>query len=226
MSNEDSTDKNPWPLTRKAPITAIGVLMLGIVGSTFYDLLVKPGLSTFGRLFLDVVTLGSQTAKDYAYASAALDPTPVTSLYLLQIFLIMACLPAERMIERRISKNKTFKRKLSETPDNQKIAFLKGEVGKLKWKVRILEFIFWTTFIPWLMAAIIAFSVHNQSVLIWRVFNADIAIITPHASDSEIKRLRSLFCSMKNRNDYIAIKNAINSIAEKNKIETRRIETW
>ncbi len=109
MSNENSTNSKSWFLTKQAPITVIGVLVLGIVGSTLYDLLVKPGLSTFGRFCLDVITLGSQTVKDYAYASAALDPTPVTNLYLLQIIIIAAGFPAARMIERKISTNRKEK---------------------------------------------------------------------------------------------------------------------
>ena len=103
---------------------------------------------------------------------------------------------------------------------------LKAETGRLKGKLKVLELLFWVTFIPWLMAAIVAFSVHNQSVLIWRVFNADITIISPVVSDGEIKRLRASFCSMKNRADFIEIKNEISHIATKNNIETSQIETW
>ena len=190
--------------------------------------MVKPGLSTFGRFCLDVVTLGSQTVKDYAYASAALDPTPVTSLYLLQIILLAACFPAARVIERKIAKKKeaAFKNKLDETPSYQQLTVFEDEIGRLEGKIRILELFFWVTFIPWLAAAIVAFSVHSQSVLIWRVFNADMTVIAPAVSDTEIKRLRASFCSMKNRKDYVAIQNEINNIAVKNKIETRHIETW
>jgi hypothetical protein len=213
-----------WLFTKQAPITIIGVLVLGILGSTLYDLLVKPGLSTFGRIGLDFITLGSETVKNYAYASAALDPTPVTSLYLLQIVLIIACFPAARMIGRIISKNKN--KKVDETSDEQQLTLLRQESGRLKAKLRVLEWFFWITFLPWLFLTFVAFSVHNQSILIWRVFNANITIVAPVTSDADIKQLKASYCAMKSRNDYLAIKSKIKSIASKNNIEITQIDTW
>jgi hypothetical protein len=76
--------------SKPAPITIIGVVLLGVLGSILYDLLVKPGLTTGGRVVLKILTLGSATLRDAAYESAALDPTPVTGLLLLYIPVMVA----------------------------------------------------------------------------------------------------------------------------------------
>ena len=59
---------------------------MGLISTGLWDLLFKPGLTHVGRVFLTVITLGSETMRDGAYASAALDPTPLPSLMLLLLF--------------------------------------------------------------------------------------------------------------------------------------------
>src|SRR5205807_1241025 len=65
-------------------------IILGAIGSGVWDSLAKPGLSRFGRIILNTVTLGSESARDSAYSSAALDPTPIAPLL---IILILSFIP-------------------------------------------------------------------------------------------------------------------------------------
>src|SRR2546427_8335681 len=55
-------------------------IILGIIGSGLWDMVVKPGVTGFGRFTLSLFTLGSVTLRNAAYSSAALDPTPLPAL--------------------------------------------------------------------------------------------------------------------------------------------------
>jgi hypothetical protein len=79
-------------IKERSPVTVVGIILLSITATVVYDLAVKPGLSSAGRFFLNIMTLGSQKVQDTAYAEAAIDPTPVTSLILL-LFLVGVILP-------------------------------------------------------------------------------------------------------------------------------------
>ena len=73
-------------LSKKAPLTLLGVFLLGIAVSALYDLIIKPGLNGISRVAFDTVTFSSQRIKDYSFSTAALDPTAIPSILLL-IFL-------------------------------------------------------------------------------------------------------------------------------------------
>ncbi|PYS27914.1 MAG: hypothetical protein DMF75_19615 [Acidobacteria bacterium] len=68
---------------RRIAWVVLGTVILGAVGSGLWDLLMKPGVSRFGRLFLGIITFGSKTLRDSAYSSAALDPTSLPALVIL-----------------------------------------------------------------------------------------------------------------------------------------------
>ena len=227
MSSE-SPDKASRFWTKPAPLTIVGVVLLGIVGSTLYDLLVKPGLSSFGRFCLDVVTLGSATARNAAYSSAALDPTPVTSLYILQIIILLGFLPAARMVERTLfrTREREFESRIENVVPEQRKELIAGEIGRLKRKLRFLTRFFWVVFIVWVGMAVVAFAIHNQSVVIWRAFHANLEIISPVTTESEAKQLRASFASMQNSSDYQVLRKRMEDIAEGHRLKLRSIETW
>jgi len=71
---------------KRAVLAVIGAIILGAIGSGLWEMIAKPGLSSLGRLFLTLVTFGSESARNNAYADAALDPTAIPSLVLLLQF--------------------------------------------------------------------------------------------------------------------------------------------
>jgi hypothetical protein len=221
-------EKAPFFWLRQAPITIVGVLILGIIGSTLYDLLVKPGLTSFGRFVLNVVTLGSTTLKNAAYSSAALDPTPISALVLLQAALFLVTLPATRLLARSLANRDTdeLEKKLNDAPKGEKKQKLTVELSRLKRKLKIMTLAFWTIFLPTYLALLVAFSVHNQSVIVWRAFNANLAILGPQITVDERLTLHSMFASMETGNDYKVIQARMKKLAESKGMKLKSIETW
>ena len=220
------TDEQPFWM-RQAPITIVGVLLLGIVGSTVYDLLVKPGITSFGRFILDVISLGSSTLRDASYSSAALDPTPVSALVMLQAGLVVAAFPAIRdIIQARNSRElATVREKIKQAGEDKKDS-LEKEVGRIKKKVLKLKIFFWVIFIPWWAGLFVAFAVHNQSVVIWRVFNSNLAILAPHISSDKKAQLLAQFAAMESSSDYQSLMSQMRDLAKADSVKLRAIETW
>lgn len=227
MSTEKEVHNNKFWL-RQAPITIVGVLILGIIGSTLYDLLVKPGLTNFGRFILDAITLGSESLKNAAYSSAALDPTPISGLVLLQVALVVASIPATRLIAASIFRRdkEAIQKKIDALSDEERKSELEDELDLLRSRYLVYRKIFWFIFVPWFIVLYVAFAVHNQSVVIWRTFNTNMAILRPYLSEQEFFTLRSRFSSMETGNEYKEIHHDMTQIASEKGTKLKQIETW
>lgn len=214
---------------RNAPITAAGVFLFGLLCNTIYDLLVKPGLSAFGRLTLDLMTLGSNTIKDAAYSAAGLDPTPVTGLMILMGVITAAGFPAISLISRQLAERD--KDKLNEqlekakTEEEKNIAQEKIHQQITK-KVKKFKLIFWLIFLPWFIGAWGAFNIHNQSIVIWRTFHANLAIISPHIGEIDRLKITADFTKIESKADYQKVLSAMEYIAKANGEKLVAIETW
>lgn len=224
METEDQdTERSIW--SKPAPFTLLGVLFLGLVGSLLYDLVVKPGLSSVGRLSLSLITLGSRSLRDAAYSSAALDPTPTSALILLYGGLVaLLLLPADVLIRRRKKTDGALRGLVS--PLGASKQALLDEIAKGARRIRRLKIIFLAVFVPYWLALMIALMVHDQSVLIWRVFHTNLAILTPKLSDEERGQFLADFAAMKNRDDYTSLKIKMSSVATERKVVLKDIETW
>jgi hypothetical protein len=66
----------------------------------------------------------------------------------------------------------------------------------------------------------------NQSILIWRVFNANIEVISPYLNDLEIRNIRSQFSLISSKKEYLEIDKKLNEIAKKNNAILRKEELW
>jgi len=195
---------------RRAPITVVGVLLFGIVGSALYDFFVKPGINIFAETVFNILTLGSQQVKDFSFNTAALDPTSTPALILLIVAASLAALlPFDRLIQKRLRRAKTN----VDVSDPRKIFVL-------KWIVLPLLIIFQMALV------FLPLNIFNQAILTWRVFNADIAIVAPVVDEEQIKALRAQFASMHSEDDYRAIHKELSVIAENKKIRLRSEQPW
>jgi hypothetical protein len=216
--------------SRQAPITIIGVVLLGLLGSGLYDLLVKPGMTTFSRLFLDVITLGSEMLRDSAYSSAALDPRPVGGLLLLQgAMVLLGGFTAGVFTKVFRTKPPPLGDLITETDEDaaKKAADDAAKVKRLRlgklyaWRVGTAALTMSMVFV-----ALAASSVHSQSVLIWRVFHANLRILTPLTPQLELQKLESSFASMKTSKDYSAIRLRLRTLAAERGATLLEYETW
>src|SRR2546428_10144040 len=96
MTTETETgrEESRIALPRSVRSTIWFVILLGVIGNGLWALIFGPGLGAVGRVLLTVGTLGSQTLRDWTYANAALDPTPLPSLMML---ILVGMLPILRL---------------------------------------------------------------------------------------------------------------------------------
>ncbi|MFA6052465.1 MAG: hypothetical protein WC762_07720 [Methylobacter sp.] len=195
---------------RRAPATVIGVLLFGILGSALYDFFIKPGINIFAETLFNLLTLGSQQVKDLSFNTAALDPTSIPSLTLLiEAATIAMLLPMNKTIQRKIRRNRQT-RLNNDKINPRKVFFLK-----------------WIVLFPLLLGlTFVTLNIFNQAILTWRVFNANIAIIAPIASEETIKELKAKFASMRTELDYRAINIELKKIADSKKIQLRDEKPW
>jgi hypothetical protein len=207
-------------------------LLLGILSSALWDLLFKPGLTEFGRILLSIATFGSTTIKDLAYASAALDPTPIPALLAVvlaswtPVFIVVAIVSVQiGTMYGRQSADKAFE-------DAKKVTA--GDLEKLKEVMearitRLQRFLKWFLGVNLIIVSALSVTtstVLNQSVSVWRTFHADLAICAPHLTPLEEKQFRARFASMTTRVEYLAISNDLQQVAAKNAVKLVNIELW
>jgi hypothetical protein len=68
--------------------------------------------------------------------------------------------------------------------------------------------------------------IHNQSVLVWRTFHADLTLLRPHITNEKDRELCAHFSAMTKRNDYLIIKKDMEDIANRNNVRLHDIKLW
>jgi hypothetical protein len=237
---EAKSEPHKRRMMRRTPWAVAGVIVLGAMGSGLWDLIAKPGLSHFGRFVLNVVTLGSQSARNAAYLSAALDPTPLSSLFIIHLLVMVPIFPvifvflAEFVLPLVSGRLKREVEGVMNDDENKKEEEKRSQVDVIfKGRRRHLYLVRRAAAVLTILFSLalfgmgyVASKVINQSVLIWRVFNANVKICGPYLSDPQEKRLRALFAAMKSRSDYKVIEDELQDIAKRNGILLRDEKLW
>jgi hypothetical protein len=211
-------------LNRIGPISLLGVLFIGIITNTIYDLVIKPSLLDLGNFTLRLITLGSAKVQDSIYISAALDPTATTSLKLYFWVVLLALIPMFYWINKITSQSQKIQKNSSELIEEigaenikEKIKSLERTLFKLQIFGLILGFVFFIT-------TLTSFLVQSQAVNIWRTFNANLTILSPFLSAEKLIKFKADFCSMQNKNDFVTLKNKIQTEAKTLKIEIHSMD--
>lgn len=212
-------------LKTKAPLTIAGVVLIGVVGSAIYDAIVKPGFNMVSKVFFDLITFGSQTVRDYAFSNAALDPTALPSML---IFLTMSGMFLGVILIVNLKGRRRGKKPISSSSEvSMSGKIVQKDFSELDMKkARRNRYLDW--FIDGLMIAMlfITITVVNQSILVWRVYNANEKIIAPYVTSSDLLKIKSQFSQIKTEKEYKVLFEAMQSVALKNKIELRSESTW
>lgn len=206
-------------------MTIAGVVIIGVVGSAIYDALVKPGFNMVSKVFFDLITFGSQTVRDYAFSNAALDPTALPSML---VFLTMSGLFFGVILIVNLRVRRRGKKAINSSAEAS-ISAKSGQndvSDRDQKKAKRLRYLDWV--IDGLMIAMlfITITVMNQSILVWRVYNANEKIIAPYVSSNDMLKIKSQFSQIKTEKEYKVLYEAMQAVALKNKIELRSESTW
>lgn len=206
----------------KAPITIIGVIVIGVIGSAIYDAIVKPGFGVVSKFLFGVFTLGSQRMKDSTYSNAALDPSSLPSLMILMLMIMgMAIFVVGKSVSSEI-----YKRRLDRDFESD------GERGVTRGRVtsknkrRIAIYASRFSAVIFLIMSYIMISTTNQSILVWRVYNANLEIITPYMQQDQVLSVRAAFAKIRTEKEFVDLYQVMNDVAVKNSIELRKDVSW
>jgi len=205
--------KKPFEKTKTIAITVAGTLLLGAFGSGLWDLVFKPGIGSVGQLALELFSYMDKAV----FASAALDPQPISGL----IFLLLALnIPYtfglvfifRGFIRFRLNqhldqkfKPRAHEHKLeAQTRSHRFVQVVAGTCAVVCLAVFILGYLL--------------FSVVNKATLVWRTFHCNLEICAPHITQSVVAETRAKFRSMKSRTDFNNIQTFLNDVAYKHGI--------
>jgi len=217
-----------------AASTVATTIVLGTIGSGVWDIIAKPGLSRIARSALSTVTLGSARIRDGAYASAALDASPLTSLVLL---FLVSCLPLFLIIwfvhttylEPKLRESTRVAIEELEAKADSKAELLTQlaiRMDTLRQRMRRIAASGILMSLILLALALTATGVINQAIAVRRVFFANLAICAPLITDVEEEAYRARFARMKGRADYIALRAELDRLAAAHNIKLLSGEVW
>lgn len=225
-SSADEAKTSTRSKLRRVAVAVASALILGAAGSGLWEMLFKPGLGRLGRFLLNLATLGSVTIRDFAYQSAALDPTPLASLQLIvllaqvPLFLIVLVMTDRPM--RRIVRSRLARKAVAGGRKEPYVAYrIRTETLYRRLRLLIIGLNLLISLYTLTAAAVL-----NQAVIVYRVFHTDLAICRPHLSNDEWIQLLSRFASMRSKADYEALHERLAAVA---KAANRRLvstDTW
>jgi hypothetical protein len=208
---EKDTETGPPKSTRRLGRLAIGVLatvLLGAIGSGLWDILFKPGISRFGAY----ITGLSREIDNAVFTTAALDPLPVSSLVVLLLITAIPLIGAMFFVDRAYIRGPLhafLDRRLGRKPDEP----LQSNLIRVRKVRRIVAFLGIGMCLIVYVAASTAFAVINEAVIVWRAFYRNIEICAPYVPQEQILSLRASFRMMNTRDDFMAIRSAVDTIA-------------
>lgn len=217
----------PW--LKGTPWTILGAIILGAIGSGVWNLLFEPGLNRGKRILLSIVTLGSSTARDQAYQSAALDPTPIPTLILLLLVVVILICASSFMIGFTGGAIFAMRRRPATADQEASVEAEDKSVAKRRHGFRRVTFmggLLTALAFGFALTALASFMVANQAVLIWRTFNANIEVLSPHLSPLEEKAMRGRFRKIRSKSDYEKIRVELENIAAKSGEKLWDPELW
>jgi hypothetical protein len=208
--------------------TLVLTLLLGVISSGLWDFLFKPGITKIGRVLLAIVTFGSESIRDSAYASAALDPTPLPALVGVLLASWLPLIVASGLLGKvlgRQSGNRTIQNveEIAGGDDGKIVELLKKQVNRRR---KLLNWLVGIFLVVLGVISLTTGAVLNQSIAVWRLFHANIAICSPYIPDVKEKQLRGRFASMTSRQEYMDISGELAEIAKNNGIKLQQAQLW
>jgi hypothetical protein len=206
----------------------LGTIVLGAVGSGVWDILAKPGLSSLGRLFLNIISLGSIKARDYVYENAALDPYPLPAVtitaflaggLIIIVFFGFTAFKMKIMNALAIQGNSSeADAKIPDKSENKEI-FL--PIGVRRRVIMLLILV-----LGCIIAQIYIILATTLAISVRRFFEANVQICNPVLSLQEERKIRAQFASIKTKSDYEALDTSFRSLCEGRGVHLRDLSLW
>jgi hypothetical protein len=198
--------------SKKVLYFVLGSIILGSLGSGFWEIALKPFFLWVGKLSLTIVTLGISSLEESIYQRVArgLVETPSAVLLIMFVGTITGlCFATIGRIYKEI--------KLKGKPDEKNKK--KNLSSKKLWLLLIV--ITTTTTIINLQVFVTIYINYSAGI-----FRQSFMIIKPYIDNQEEEIIMSEFSRMKNKDEFELAMNKIKVVAEKEKVDLPEVDFW
>jgi hypothetical protein len=206
----------------------LGTILLGAVGSGFWELGLKPTFQWLGRMLLTAVTLGSNTVRDDIYKEAAkgLHETSSLQLYSLVILSLFFMCSYGLGIASGGRSSRKFRKDLDELDDQAKLTVLEKKLASLKHQIYTAQLLVFGIILLFTTSQLINYLKVNQANAACTFFAQSMAICRPYLNDQQAKIFESRFASMDSRADFVAIVADLGRLAASNQRKLPDFTPW
>lgn len=200
---------------KKFSLGILATIVLGAIGSGFWELGLKPFAQWLARILLRVLTLGSNAIRDEIYREAAKGQHEMGALHLYWLALMVFIIPCSFFlgtISGRRSSRK-LREELSALDISQKGVALDETLERLKSHLYRLQFVcLGLVLIVWSIEAVGYLEV-AQANAACTFFEQSVTICRPYMDDQQTRTLQSQFASMNRREEFVNIVQELETIA-------------
>ena len=197
--------------TTKLILSVIGTIIIGAIGSGFWELCLHDCFNWIGRCILSGITLGITSVRDSFYEEVAKGRTNSPVIYLVSLTFLLPSFFLGFFIGMRPNRRS---RNATEEPSESEVRH------KRIWWVGFLG-IMLLTFL--LMFRYVSVSYVSGAV---DNFEQTFTVCLPYLTTDERDEIRSKFAQVRTKDDYIAIMDRLKSNAVKNKLKIPNFSVW
>jgi len=234
----------------KVVLAVVGTILLGALGSGFWEYVLEPSLLGARDVVLNVASLGVARFKEQLYMEIANGaPESVAITVLVQTTFLLVVVVGILTFLAFLARRWLFRQR--KKMEDEIDAFLKWEDGNKaeeppspeairsniqQVKDRLEQ-------LPWRLLSVFSYALLLLSVLLLSVlivnmsrvvyirdarshFQQLITIAAPHIDDEHVKILRARFASARNKVDYVAVVDSLRSVIKKAGQEPPKFSSW
>jgi len=220
-----------WRTSRKVLIGIIGAILLGALGSGFWDIAGRPGVQWAGRAILDVVSLGSEALKNATYREAAKGYHEGAVLELTAVLVGVITGAIVGLVAETLALRVRTARVLGRSPHKGGSALATEPEGHpstekriyLKFRLLYIVDLLLLLVLSTLFIGLLRIVQANEA---YTYFSQSLVICRPYMDERHAQLLASRFAGIERRADYIHVVDELRSIAAANHVKLPDFQPW
>jgi hypothetical protein len=187
----------------------LGTIVLGALGSGFWELFMRDFFTWIGRGILSVITLGITSVRDSFYVDVAKGRTDRVGLYLVSYALFLLGVLSGFIF------GKGWRRKRMNAPET----ISERDVRIVRWSIVFCI----ASFVVTMLFRSITVSYVSGAV---DHFEQTYTVCAPYLPANERELIRSQFAQIRTKDDYVAVLARLQEVAAKNNLKLPKFSVW
>jgi membrane protein YqaA with SNARE-associated domain len=217
---------------KKIALGVTGTILLGALGSAFWEVAMRPFAVWLGKVILTVATFGSTTLKDSIYHEAAkgFHEASLLKVFSLMIFIIFATggsiLSGLLGWKMGSYQGRKFNDSLADIDTESREALHRNKIASMKKRFPPLIATLGSFVLLLAVLEFIDFLELSQANSAYTFYSQSLTICRPYLSEKETQTLQAQYAGMNKRDDFIAITEELRKIASINHQKLPEYSPW